>query len=120
MVNFMRNIGSSVGTSMVTTLIARRSQFHQARLVRARRADNPNFQNMAKGMAQQLAHSGIGRARTHKCTPTPAIYQNLQAQAASLAYIDTFMVLAVGAGIMFFLAFVLRKNEPGGGAVVME
>src|SRR5882672_2262685 len=32
-VNFMRNIGSSVGTSLVTTLIARRSQFHQARLV---------------------------------------------------------------------------------------
>src|SRR5579863_8646827 len=32
-INFMRNMGSSVGTSMVTTLIARRSQFHQARLV---------------------------------------------------------------------------------------
>jgi DHA2 family multidrug resistance protein len=32
-VNFMRNIGSSVGTSIVTTLIARRSQLHQARLV---------------------------------------------------------------------------------------
>ncbi len=33
MVNFMRNMGSSVGTSMVTTLIARRSQFHQTTLV---------------------------------------------------------------------------------------
>ena len=32
-VNFMRNMGSSVGTSMVTTLIARRSQFHQQILV---------------------------------------------------------------------------------------
>jgi len=28
LVNFMRNIGSSVGTSMVTTLLARRAQFH--------------------------------------------------------------------------------------------
>jgi hypothetical protein len=28
------------------------------------------------------------------------------------------MVLAVGAGIMFFLAFVLKKNEPGGGGAV--
>jgi hypothetical protein len=25
------------------------------------------------------------------------------------------MVLAVGAAIMFFLAFILRKNDPGGG-----
>jgi DHA2 family multidrug resistance protein len=45
------------------------------------------------------------------------IYQSLQAQAASLAYVDTFMVLAVGAAIMFCLAFRLRKNDPGGGAV---
>ena len=32
LVNFMRNIGSSIGTSMVTTLIARRAQFHQVYL----------------------------------------------------------------------------------------
>jgi hypothetical protein len=45
----------------------------------------------------------------------------VQAQAASLAYIDTFKVLAVGAGIMFCLAFALKKNDPGGGGVrVME
>ena len=30
LVNFMRNIGSSVGTSMVTTMLARRAQFHQS------------------------------------------------------------------------------------------
>ena len=58
-VNFMRNIGSSVGTSLVTTLIARRSQFHQARLVQYARPDNPNFQNSANGLAQQLAHFGL-------------------------------------------------------------
>src|SRR6201998_1749723 len=40
LVNFMRNMGSSVGTSIVTTLIARRSQFHQARLVEHARPDN--------------------------------------------------------------------------------
>jgi len=45
------------------------------------------------------------------------IYQSLQAQAASLAYIDTFMVLCVGAAIMFGLAFLLEKNDPGGGGV---
>ena len=32
LVNFMRNIGSSVGTSMVTTMLARRAQFHQSML----------------------------------------------------------------------------------------
>src|ERR1700726_1329764 len=33
LMNFMRNIGQSVGTSAVTTLIARRSQYHQSVLV---------------------------------------------------------------------------------------
>jgi hypothetical protein len=46
------------------------------------------------------------------------LYQGTQAQAASMAYIDTFMVLAVGAAIMFFLALVLKKNDPGGGGEV--
>jgi hypothetical protein len=30
------------------------------------------------------------------------------------------MVLAVAAAIMFFLSFLLRKNDPGGGVHVAE
>jgi len=115
-VNFMRNMGSSVGTSLVTTLIARRSQFHQARLVEHVRVDNPNFMNSAKGLAQHFATAGVGKQEA-QATAYARIYQSLQAQAASLAYIDTFMVLSVGAAIMFCLAFVLKKNDPGGGGV---
>ena len=118
--NFMRNIGSSVGTSMVTTLVARRSQFHQQILVDYARPDNPNFQNTFNGLSQTLAHSGLG-ANEARMQAYARIYADVQAHAASLAYIDIFMVLAVGAAIMFFLAFVLRKNDPGGGGhVVVE
>ena len=117
-VNFMRNMGSSVGTSLVTTLIARRSQFHQARLVQNARLDNPNFVNSANGLAQRLATSGVGRHEA-QLTAYARIYQLLQAQAASLAYIDTFMVLCIGSAIMFGLAFLLKKNDPGGGGVTI-
>jgi DHA2 family multidrug resistance protein len=113
-VNFMRNMGSSVGTSMVTTLIARRSQFHQQILVNYTRFGNSNFQNAANGLAQHLAKSGLG-AHEAQMQAYARIYQAVQAQAASLAYVDTFMVLSVGSAIMFFLSFVLKKNEPGGG-----
>jgi DHA2 family multidrug resistance protein len=119
-INFMRNMGSSVGTSLVTTLIARRSQFHQARLVQDVRVDNPNFVNAANGLAQHLANSGVGKHEAH-IEAYARIYRALQAQAATLAYVDTFMVLSVGAAIMFCLAFVLKKNDPGsGGARVVE
>jgi DHA2 family multidrug resistance protein len=114
-VNFMRNMGSSVGTSLVTTLIARRSQFHQARLIDNTRDGNPNFQNTVNGLTHRLAQSGLS-PHDAQLGAYARIYRSIQAQAGSLAYIDTFMVLCVGAGIMFFLAFILKKNEPGGGA----
>jgi MFS transporter, DHA2 family, multidrug resistance protein len=111
-INFMRNMGSSVGTSFVTTSIARRSQFHQARLVEKTGVDNPIFLLSADGLTQHLANQHDAQIRAYA-----RIYQSLQAHAASLAYIDTFMVLAVGAAIMFCLAFRLKKNDPGSGAV---
>jgi MFS transporter, DHA2 family, multidrug resistance protein len=112
--NFMRNMGSSVGTSLVTTMIARRSQFHQARLVQNARVDNPIFVKAANALSGHLASGGLGSYRG-QLQAYARIYQSLQEQAASLAYVDTFKVLAVGAVIMFFLAFVLKKNDPGGG-----
>jgi MFS transporter, DHA2 family, multidrug resistance protein len=114
LVNFMRNMGSSVGTSMVTTLIARRSQFHQEILGTYVRPGNFNFQNTVNGLAQRLTHSGLS-PHDAQMRAQALIYQSVQVQAASLAYVDTFMVLAVGSAIMFFLAFILKKNDPGGG-----
>jgi len=116
-INFMRNMGSSVGTSLVTTLIARRSQFHQLRLVERARIDNPNFSNATQGLTQHFVNAGMGRHEA-SVAAYASFYRSLQGQAASLAYVDTFMVLCVISAIMFFLAFFLKKNEPGGGMAV--
>ena len=118
-VNFMRNMGSSVGTSLVTTSLARRSQFHQNILGGYARADNPNFQNALNGLAAHLAQGGTG-AHEAKAQALGRIYQAVQAQAASLAYVDTFMILAVGAACMIPLSFVLKRNELGGSSVRLE
>src|SRR4029077_450695 len=104
--------------SFVTTMIARRSQYHQEILAENARAANSNFQIAANGLAQNLNRSGLG-AYQAKMVAYARIYQSVQAQAGALAYIDTFMVLSVGAAIMFFLAFILRKNSPGGGGRVL-
>jgi DHA2 family multidrug resistance protein len=114
LVNFMRNMGSSVGTSMVTTLIARRSQYHQEILGDYVRSGSSNLQNLANGLTNHLANSGLSTPDALKQTYA-RIYQLVQAQAATLAYVDTFMVLAIGSAIMFCLAFVLKNNSPGSG-----
>ena len=120
LVNFMRNIGSSVGTSMVTTLLARRAQFHQSMLSYHATNYDPAFRNQLNGLSRQLLHAGASPPDA-QVQAYGRLYQSLQVQSQTLAYIDTFMVLAVAAGIMFLLAFIVRKNDPaGGGHVVAE
>jgi DHA2 family multidrug resistance protein len=118
LVNFMRNIGSSIGTSMVTTLIARRAQIHQEYLAAHTSPGQPTFALAAKALAARLAVSGLDASRAAS-QAYGRLYQALIVQATTLAYIDTFWVLCVGAAIMFLLSFALRRNEPGGGDVAV-
>ena len=43
LMNLARNVGGSVGISLVTTILSRRAQFHQARLTEQTAAWNPAF-----------------------------------------------------------------------------
>ncbi len=117
LVNFMRNIGSSVGTSLVTTIIARRSQYHQSVLGTQASSVNPNFLGAIQGTARQLARGGLSLFDGQQ-QATARFYAELRAQAATLAYIDTYWILGAAAMVMFAVSFLLRKNRPGGGGTV--
>lgn len=117
LLNFMRNIGSSIGTSMVTTLIARRAQVHQAYLVSHVTPGNLTLQQAITALAQRLNVAGLESSLAQR-QAVGRIYRETIAQATTLAYIDTFSILAVVAAIMFVLSFFLKKNEPGGGGGV--
>ena len=119
LINFMRNIGSSVGTSLVTTLIARRAQVHQLYLVGHVGSGNTTFAGAAAALAARLTASGVNAERA-MTQAYALIYRTVIAQANTLAYIDTFFVLMAGAAIMFVLSFALKKNDPAGRRVVME
>jgi DHA2 family multidrug resistance protein len=114
LINFMRNIGSSVGTSMLTTLLARREQFHQAMLSSHTTGYDPVFQNATRALGQQLVHSGTSAADAQH-QAYGVVYQAMQQQAQLLSYLDAYKVLAIGAAIMFLLAFLMRTNDPRGG-----
>jgi DHA2 family multidrug resistance protein len=120
LMNFMRNIGSSIGTSMVTTLVARGAQFHQVHLVAHATPGQPSFTQTASALAARLAHAGLDPADAAR-RAYALLYRSLIGQATTLAYIDTFWLLAAGAGLMFLLSFGLQRNDPrGGGAVAVH
>ncbi|HKO17981.1 MAG TPA: DHA2 family efflux MFS transporter permease subunit [Acidobacteriaceae bacterium] len=59
LVNFMRNIGSSIGTSIVTTMIARRAQYHQQILVGHVTRGTSAFRSAFAHLTSRLAHAGM-------------------------------------------------------------
>jgi DHA2 family multidrug resistance protein len=84
-----RNIGSSMGISFVVTEIARRSQFHQARLVEAINPYNP---------ALQHAMGSFGQVMGPDAPPTRGmgfLYGQILRQAAALSYLEMFYVLGL-------------------------
>jgi DHA2 family multidrug resistance protein len=114
LLNFMRNMGSSVGTSLVTTLVAQRAQVHQVTLSAHATMSNPSFRNTVGGLAQQIAPAGppsAGRAHAYA-----TVYRAIVGQATLLAYMDTFAILGVAAALMFVLTFALKKNPVGASA----
>ena len=113
LMNFMRNIGSSVGTSMVTTVIARRAQVHQVYLVGNITPGSTSLSEAAAGLTARIVASGTDAVQAGKVAYA-VIYRNLIAQATTLAYIETYLLLGTIAILMFLLSFFLKKNELGG------
>jgi DHA2 family multidrug resistance protein len=113
LMNFMRNIGSSVGTSMVTTVIARRAQVHQVYLVGNITPGATNFSEAVAGLTGRIMAAGVGAAQAGKAAYA-LIYRTVIAQATTLAYIDTYILLGTIALVMFVLSFFLKKNALGG------
>jgi DHA2 family multidrug resistance protein len=82
-------------------------------------AGRPSLVKEVAGLTARLIASGMDAERA--ATQAYAlVFRSVIAQATTLAYVDTFMVLAVGAAIMFVLSFALKKNDPGRRRVVME
>ena len=120
LINFTRNIGSSIGTSLVTTLIARGAQFHQGHLVSRLASDNPAFQAQADGLARQLVSAGMGAHQALQ-QAYARLYNMVHGQAQTLAYIDIFWLLGLCAAVMVGFSFLLKKNDPrAGGQVVVH
>jgi DHA2 family multidrug resistance protein len=110
LLNFSRNIGSSVGTSLVMTLLARRAQVHQVQLAAHATIYDGRFQNSLQALSQRLGgeRQALGM-----------LYRGLQAQAALLSYIDVYLLLGALCAGMILSAFLLKKNQPGGGEPVV-
>jgi MFS transporter, DHA2 family, multidrug resistance protein len=112
LINLMRNLGGSFGISLAQAWLARRTQFHQARLVSHITPYNPQYQHTLQQITRSLTHSSAAAAQTGR-QAVGVIYSTVQQQATMMSYLDIFYLLACGALLMLLLVFLLRKVQPG-------
>ena len=118
----LRNLGGSVGISVVTTLLARRSQVHQATLVSHITAWDPETHDRLTRWASHFATRGSD-AFTAERQAVAMLYRETVAQAQLLAYADDFWLLAVMfAAVPLILPFMrrIRMASPSPGPASTE
>ena len=81
--NLLRNLGGSFGVAFVTTLLARRAQFHQARLIENLTPFDPNYQLGLARIKEYLAPRLSG-AYDLTTTSLAALYKLLLVQANAM------------------------------------
>ncbi len=117
LMNLARNIGGSVGISIVTTMLDRRQQFHLNRMSSHLSGADPQVQNMLQGTAQAMQARGFSATEAmHKAYGM--LQANVFRQASMLAYIDNFWLLGVAILVMVPLAFLMKRPKPGGAMAV--
>jgi DHA2 family multidrug resistance protein len=113
--NLFRNLGGSVGISLVNTIVARHSQSHRADLSHNFNAGE-RLHKALSGLQALLSHhsfSNLARLRSY------AILQNtLDRQATVYSYVDDLRYMALLCFICAPIVFLVRrvKRQPGAAA----
>jgi DHA2 family multidrug resistance protein len=117
LMNLARNVGGSVGISLVTTNLDRSTQRHLNDLSHNLNAANPAFQKMLQSTTQAMqAHGANAVFATQQAYAL--IQSTIQRQATMLAYLDDFRLLGISILAMVPLVFLMKKSKPGGGIAV--
>lgn len=119
LINLARNIGGSMGISFVTTLQARRAQFHQATLVSNLTPFDTKYQMMLDQATRMLQAAGSSASQALE-QARALIYGELVRQSAMLSFVDVFWVMAVVCVAMIPLMFVMKKAAPHKGPLAVH
>ncbi len=115
--NLVRNLGGSFGVALMTTQLARRSQFHHHHLAEHMTPYSPQFQEALQGMRGWLdQHVGMGQEYGIG-QALGLMYGELNRQAFMLAFNDVFFLDMFFFILPLFLVYLLHKTEPNGGPV---
>ncbi|MCX7794734.1 MAG: DHA2 family efflux MFS transporter permease subunit [Thermodesulfovibrionales bacterium] len=106
--NLLRNLGGSFGVAFVTTMLQRRAQFHQYRLVENLTVFDPQFQIASENLSNIFELKGFGPLSEYSGLAT--IYRELLRQSSMLGFNDAFHLLSLMMIGVFLLIFLLKRK----------
>ena len=115
--NLIRNLAGSFGVAFVTTLLARRAQFHQFRFVENLSPYDPRYQiGLHKVMALLQVKAGV----SSQAAGNAVIYQQLMRQSNLFSFTDAFYFSTVLLICILPLVFLLKQPKKTDTSVVVH
>jgi DHA2 family multidrug resistance protein len=107
--NLMRNLGGSFGIATATTLLSRRAQFHQSRLVEHLTPFSLPFNEWQQRMGQILPGLGPNWHLWDNLQPLAGLYREVQRQAQMLAFCDDYWFFTLLFLALLPLVLLMRR-----------
>jgi DHA2 family multidrug resistance protein len=112
LINLARNFGGSIGIAFASTLLIRRAQFHQSRLVEQLQPLNPAYADFTHRLGGALGSA------PDSATTLANIYSQAVQQSQLLSYLDGFKALALLFLALLPLLLLVRPGKGGEGPVM--
>jgi len=116
-INLARNVGGSVGISLVATMLSRGAQLHQAYLTSHVNPLDPAYRAQLSGLTSTLVTKGMSLTEATS-QAQGMIYGMVQRQASMLAFVDNFRLLGAAMLIIIPFLFLMKKMTPHKGGPV--
>jgi DHA2 family multidrug resistance protein len=110
--NFARNLGGSIGTSLLSTFLARQNQIHQLNFAAHTSQGDRNFAQWIGGMKAVFLAQGYD-AVTATQKALALAYGAVQAQASTLSFENSFWVMSLVVAALIPLPMIMRRPKPG-------
>jgi DHA2 family multidrug resistance protein len=110
--NLLRNIGGSIGISMVDTMLARHQQIRYSELVPFLNPESKRYRNLFEqlyGYMSRHAPPNVAKDRAYSL-----LERTVERQAAVLSYIDVFRYLALVVFLCIPIIFFMKKVKAKG------
>jgi MFS transporter, DHA2 family, multidrug resistance protein len=112
--SFARNMGGSIGTSLLTTFLARQNQTQQVNFASHTGHADRNFAQMLNGLTAMFAAQGYDAVTAaHKALAMA--YLTVQRQANTVGIDNAFWIMSLAIGCLVPLPFIMRRPKPGQG-----